>query len=204
MITMPKKLKDGLFIAISVLLLATVAAYANTISLDWDVYMFVDSTNLDNWHDEATDRLQDDDDGGGSADVDCCVTVEKNSEFPLFVYAFGDDEIDDNSELTTCFAAFSSECALLSNAWNGYGGVTEETVGPPNTYKIIIFVDDATTPSLAHELHHWADFDAAHSTVYKRITMVASVANNPGNGGAENRCRVIQSEADSFEDLDIP
>ena len=123
---------------------------------------------IQEWHDEGTDRLKDDDDAGGSADVQCCTTLCPDTINYDWTYA-GDEEIDNTAEQTLCTNAMSTnECAVLNCKWTTSPSYSLITGPSPYTYKTIIFDWFVTTPTLVHEVGHWAGI-ASHPFVYKRI-----------------------------------
>ena len=108
--------------------------------------------------------------------------------------------MDDLEEQIDCAFCMDEDAVALTRKWNDSGGSTVEWTDSSGDHKkIMIFVDDDTCPALAHEVGHWAG--RSHVTAYKRIMMLADIADSNGMGGSENRCRVIQSEADDYEDL---
>lgn len=189
-IKMLAKFKSKLITVLAISLFLVIPASANTANLTWhraNGCTTPDST-ITGWHTSGTNKLCQDDDGGGSADVSCNTVLNKSGSTDTgWTYEGGDDEIDDNAEAVACFDAMTRDCvALTSITYDG-----KSCTGLSRGSKIIISASPGSD-TLVHEVGHTAGLDDLNPTVYRRIMNYVS---------SDSNCRVIASERDSYEGL---
>lgn len=177
-------------IAALVISLWAITTYANTINLTWhrvDGCTTSDST-ITGWHTSGTNKLCQDDDGGGSADVSCTTVLNKSgSTDPNWTYE-GDDVVVDAVEIALCFLTMTRNCVAVTSITldgKGYAGLCF------NKSKIMLKASPASD-TLVHEVGHFADLDDLEPTVFRRIM---NYTENDSN------CRVITSEKNAYESL---
>jgi len=178
-------------IAALVISLWAITTYANTANLTWhrvDGCTTSDST-ITGWHTSGTNKLCQDDDGGGSADVSCNTVLNKSGSTDTgWTYEGGDDVIDDRTEALACFDAMTNDCVAVTS-------ITIDEVpytGATNNRSEIMISAIANSATLVHEVGHLADLGDLDPTVDRRIM----------NGVADaSKCRVIASEKDNYEGL---
>lgn len=173
-------------IAELVISLWSITTYANTINLTWhrvDGCTTSDST-ITGWHTSGTNKLCQDDDGEGSADVSCNTVLNKSGSTDTgWTYEGGDDVIDDDTELRACLEAITRDCAAVTDIAGSKGACLSG--------KIVV-ADDAVSTTLVHEVGHKQGLSDLKPTVELRI--MNYVAN-------DSDCYVITSEKNEYEGL---
>lgn len=177
-------------IAALVISLWTITSFANTVDLTW--HRIVDCTTSDStiegWHTDGTDKLCQDDDGAGTADVSCSTVLNKSGSTDTnFSGENFDDELGNVLEAAYCIIDMTRDGAAATSITIG----GEECGGCEGDGKIII-ADTASSTALVHEVGHTAGLIHLEPTVYCRIMNDVVYSSN---------CRVIASERDEYEGL---
>lgn len=150
------------------------------------------------WHSTGTSRLQSDDDGAGSDDVEACAELKKNGATDTgWTYTGGDEFVDNSTELAALRSGQTKDVAIVKTSWDGRNGSTNTSTG-----KIALFVDDSlfNAITLGHEVGHKAGL--GHVSLSRNIMTPSNTAETiDGAGGAAARNRVTQSQADKYEGL---
>jgi hypothetical protein len=192
-----KKVILGLVIAVFMI----TSASANTVSMTWQVHndtSEVDSTTIDGWCTNGSDKLEEDN-ASGDADVSVCTTLERSGTVSTtWTYSPADgtpDVITSSGERTNAFNGMTKKCAVVTelNVGGGSGEWAwwrEDSLAGDDDDDIL-FAKDVTGTILAHEVGHVADLD--HCTTTTDRIMNATV------DGTEDRA--VSSEKDNFEDL---
>jgi len=180
------KNKSKMITVLAISLFLVIPASANTSDLTWhrvDGCTTSDST-ITGWHTSGQNKLCQDDDGGGSADVSCNTSLNKSGSTDTgWTYEGGDDEIDDDTELRACLTAITRDCAVVTDIAGAVGAYLSG--------KIVV-AGDADNATLVHEVGHLAGLSDINPTVSLRIM------NCTANG---SNCRVITSEKNAYEGL---
>lgn len=173
--------------------LAISASSNAAFSLTWHrvVGCTVSDSTINGWISAGNDKLCQDDDGAGSLDVHCALTIARSGTTDTsFTYTGGDDELNGSTDVENCYAAMTRNCVAVTSLY--YDG--KNCAGLEWNDKIII-VSNAPSSTLIHEIGHIANCEHVDPAVTKRIMNKVATDEN---------CRVITDEQTRYESLDDP